>query len=749
MLLICGKAQAELPGMTARDCVAVRYIDGVWMNRQGTRVAYLVRSPNINQNRNDFQIYVKDIADGGVGQGVLLYAGEGISDIAWLGDGTSLSMLLTAQDSKSIVIVNVETKKQEVAADAKGITQYSLNDSGDAVVYVLNDMASGNRPQRARTERELASGYRVSFGEDPYRDMPGSSLYIRRRTADGWSSAIRISIRDPISGQILADIPFLNFLSLSPNGNRMSLRYGAKDVPAEWKQSPWVRSCIQDGSPLQTIMVVYDFDSGKTTLALRTVWPDSSALWARDSKSFLVNAHSPVGSTWEQEDIRDHRISGPDANLFWVNVDTGKVEEIYRRVPDHHEEPLFWGDDGDIVIHASGDRLLRIHHEGETWKQADRVDLPHTREDRFGFLTSSENSIVGIRETVSDAPNLFIYQPGESSVRILTDLNPQLRGLRFAPVEDIHWVTSNGLEMNGLLLKPPDYVEGKRYPLVIQTKGDQGSFTCDSGQNHDPSFAPQPIANAGMLYLIRTVEPGFNYQVEQEREPKGYPGQIGEAVQQMDIWDSAVSALSRRGLVDPSRVGIIGFSRTGWYVDFILTHSPVHYAAATTADNAQYSLSEYWLVSSGTSSVEQMYGGPPFGRTRENWNKYSISFNLDRVHTPLLMEQMGYGQSDENPNLIPLSLACSYEVLTGLTRLHKPVEAYYYPNEVHQPDHPQARLASLQRNVDWYRFWLLGYVDHAAEKKDQYVRWFHLKDLQNEDARTPVDTTPREAVDTR
>jgi hypothetical protein len=302
MLFIRGTCQAELPGITARDCVAVRYIDGVWMNRQGTRVAYLVRSPNIDQNRNDYQIYVKDIAEGGVGQGVLLYAGEGISDIAWLGDGTSLSILLAAQDSKSIVIVNVETKKQEVAAHAEGIMQYSLDDSGDTVVYVVNDMASGNRPQRARTERELASGYRVSFGEDPYRDMPGSSLYIRRRTADGWSSAIRISIRDPISGGSLADIPFLNFLSLSPDGNRVSFRYGAKDVPAGWKQSPWVRSCIEDGSPLQTIMVVYDFHSGKTTLALKTVWPDSKALWARDSKSFLVNAHSPVGSTWEQED---------------------------------------------------------------------------------------------------------------------------------------------------------------------------------------------------------------------------------------------------------------------------------------------------------------------------------------------------------------------------------------------------------------------------------------------------------------
>ncbi|MEI9978380.1 MAG: hypothetical protein WDN23_05165 [Edaphobacter sp.] len=50
--------------------------------------------------------------------------------------------------------------------------------------------------------------------------------------------------------------------------------------------------------------------------------------------------------------------------------------------------------------------------------------------------------------------------------------------------------------------------------------------------------------------------------------------------------------------------------------------------------------------------------------------------------------------------------------------LQKPVELYFYPNEVHQLDHPKARVASLQRNVDWFRFWLQGYVRRNSLLRD-------------------------------
>ena len=50
--------------------------------------------------------------------------------------------------------------------------------------------------------------------------------------------------------------------------------------------------------------------------------------------------------------------------------------------------------------------------------------------------------------------------------------------------------------------------------------------------------------------------------------------------------------------------------------------------------------------------------------------------------------------------------------------------------ESHQPDHPKARLASLQRNVDWYRFWLLGEERSSPEDTDQYKRWESFREIQ-------------------
>jgi hypothetical protein len=58
------------------------------------------------------------------------------------------------------------------------------------------------------------------------------------------------------------------------------------------------------------------------------------------------------------------------------------------------------------------------------------------------------------------------------------------------------------------------------------------------------------------------------------------------------------------------------------------------------------------------------------------------------------------------------------------------VELYFYPNEAHQPDHPLARISSLQRNLDWYRFWLQGYERPNPEEPQQYVRWRELRQLQ-------------------
>ena len=97
------------------------------------------------------------------------------------------------------------------------------------------------------------------------------------------------------------------------------------------------------------------------------------------------------------------------------------------------------------------------------------------------------------------------------------------------------------------------------------------------------------------------------------------------------------------------------------------------------------------------------------------------------------MEEMGYGEKDNDPTRPSNYLAKHLEEYVGLTRLQRPVELYYYPLEQHQMDHPLARIAALQRNTDWHRFWLQGYERPNPEDPDQYKRWEHLRKLRDAD----------------
>lgn len=730
--------------VTPCDCATIKYVSSLSISNAGDRVAYVVKAPDLDRNRNDFSLYVRDIADSRRFAGRIVASGVDISNIQWIDNDSRIAMLAENGGVEHIMIVNVSTEHQEAPINAVGgVNSFSMDASGNTVAYSVPDPTTRDANAPGATPEEIASGYRVRYLEATTGGFETKSLYLRRRNASGqWSEPSPIVIENPFTHARITHLEYARNLSMSPDGKKLFLTFMADGIPDAWKENPWVKS-VAAGLPLLETMVIYDVRTGSTTLAFRTVNSYSIPRWSRDGRSFFINAHSPVGSTWEAEDIRDHRISPRDVNLFEVNADSGEIAEVFRGVPplSYHDGPLFLMTDGDVVLQTEAASVIRLHRFKDAWRAIEHIDVPRKPEDWFQFLASNGKEIMGVHEMVTNPEELFAYAPGADRLRLLTDLNPQLKQVRFASVEKLHWTTPSGLNISGLLFMPPDYVPGKRYPLVIQTKGDSGWFTCDSGANHDPSFAPQPIAAAGMMYLIRSYGNDWDYQNEVAMRPKGYPGGISEAVQAMDIWESAVEMLDQRGMIDPSRVGIIGFSRTGWQVEFALVHSRIHYAAATVADNVQYSLSDYWLIPWASLDNERMYGGPPYGDSLDNWRRYSISFNLERIHTPLLMEEMGYGTHDDVRYSIPAVLAVCYEVAKGLTRLGRPVEMYYYPNEDHQPDHPKARLASLTRNLDWFRFWLQGYEDQDSSKVDQYERWRELRKLYRSDMESESSKT--------
>jgi hypothetical protein len=66
--------------------------------------------------------------------------------------------------------------------------------------------------------------------------------------------------------------------------------------------------------------------------------------------------------------------------------------------------------------------------------------------------------------------------------------------------------------------------------------------------------------------------------------------------------------------------------------------------------------------------------------------------------------------------------------LEAMQHFHVPVDYFIYPNDGHVSERPEHRFMSLQRNLDWFEFWLLNVENEPAAKGDQYAHWRTLRD---------------------
>lgn len=747
--------------VTAEDCVGVKYpfyfdnhnngdYGTIKISPSGDKVAYLVLTPNLSRNFNEYELYVKDLSDTSRRNGRLIASGLSISHIEWTNQGQSIAMLEQVNDRVIAVSVDVSTGKQTPFIEgSQSVVEYEIDVRGDVAIFTLQDAGTD---QKTEPQGDPARGYRQLYQYAQNEVSAKTRLLIIRRNPDGnWSSPTQISFRDPLGSKTISEFATYGYsqhLSLSPDGNYLLIRYFTDRVPPDWETDPYVKQFRTDGAAL-AVTALYDIDSKSAKLALNAGTALTSIpVWSPDGRYFIMGAPSPIGSKWRQDDIASNYAGPKDTNVFRVDVSSGRIEEISRHLAEWEEGPLSVQEDGTVSIRSSQGVVDRYRREGSEWRLSERIKVPSSSSGIYPIVSDGKQ-VVGVYQTSTVPPDLFVYHPGWISIRILTKINAQLDDLTFSKTRTLQWVTGDGIKVTGLLFEPIGYVRGQRYPLVIQTKGLGTSFVCDSGgSSHDPGFAPQPIASGGMFYLGRTKSSNgddLSDVEEAEHNPKNYPGGLGEAAHQMDIWESAIHYLDSEGLIDPKKVGIVGFSRTGWQVEFDLFRSKFRFAAASVEDNVQYSLGEYFLFAKqfGTADADNMYGGPPYGATLQNWLAYSISFNMDKIHTPLLMESMGYGAHDDTPNKVPLTIAVPSEVFVGLNRLSKPVEWYYYPDDVHQPESPVTRLTTIRRNVDWYRFWLQGYERSNPEDAEQYVRWRHLRDLRDADMKA---SKPENAV---
>jgi hypothetical protein len=429
----------------------------------------------------------------------------------------------------------------------------------------------------------------------------------------------------------------------------------------------------------------------------------SEAAWSPDGGSIVVSdVYLPLTAQDPAEQILRK------SHTFLAEIRMPNREII--RISDRDLRLIKWDPrTNTVVCEDRTDSLngkttpsIHFHKNGDRWSQ---VNTPEE--------TSAAQPEIVLEEDLNAPPRIVAVDAATSRKSLLMDLNHQFQDLAFARVEEVSWKSSLGDELKAGLYWPVDYVPGRKYPLVIQTHGWISSRFWIDGP-FATAFAAQPLAGKGFFVLQMSELP--NWRLEETPE---------EAPSAMAAYESAIDYLDGRGFIDRNLVGLIGFSRTCYYVTHMLVFSKYRVAAAVIADGVDMDYFQYFAFSNANSgfaaAFEVQNGGAPFGDALSSWTKRVSAFHMDQVQAPMRIQALGPG-----------SLLGEWNWFSGLLGLGKPVDMVYLPDGTHITTRPWERMVSQQGDVDWFCFWLKGEEDPDPAKAEQYGRWRELRKLQGQ-----------------
>jgi Prolyl oligopeptidase family len=656
-----------------------------------------------------------------------------ITQVRWLADSSGFAFLARAKTGNNELLLADLSKKDlhELSRDGRDVTSFSVRSTQDYVYSVLSPavkeaaVAEASATSLVGTGRLLLdllfpeSASEIADRSDLWAVVNGKRFQVREATTKRGITLYR-------AGQAA--------LALSPDGRFAVTALPMHVIPPEWEalypppmsaSSSRIRAGTQDleanyGAEYLSEYVLIDLIKGKVRqlvpapLAQQVGWNSlPGADWSADGRLVVLSGSYAA----EKPNLIGH-VEGPCVTV--VSVETGRswcLEHIYGQTEAGY--PPDWNLTSKVQFDPGSSRRVSVDqfyltsggfHRASAYEQA--ADGSWKRSNP-ALPTEQSNPVeLSIRQGLNAPPVLIATEVASHISRVVLNPNPQLEGITLGKVSVLRWSDATGHEQVGGLYKPPDYLEGKRYPLVVQTHGFNENEFSASGA-FPTATAAQELAGAGLLVL----------QARGSEGACASPNTPQEAPCEVANYEAAIQLLVSQGMVDPDRVGIVGFSRTCYHVLAALTTSKFRYSAASITDGINVGYFQYIMdvdMPEFGRDFESMIGARPFGKGLQRWLEQSPEFNMEKVTTPLQVVAIGKA-----------SLLSSWEPYAALRYLDKPVDLIVLNDEEHLLTNPAERMVSQGGTVDWFRFWLQDYEDPNPAKAAQYNRWRGLKRLRD------------------
>ena len=647
-------AQGKRP-LAVDDLFKVRDVRDPQRSPDGKWVAYTVTRAIRETDKNDTDVWM--VSWDGRERLPLTSTPDAESRPRWSPDGKYLAFLSSRQEAKSAQVWLLPRGGGEAAklTDVKGgVSDYAWSPDSRRLVLVVSDPDPRTQdPPDAPKDGPARIPKPIVLDRYYFKSDSGGYLRGERNHLYLFDVAAK-------TAEILTPGTFDETApAWSPDGSRIAFirRHGDGDV---------------DKAPNADVFVIAARSGAAATRLTSTAVPESGAV-----------SFSPDGR-WIAYQVGDEpKYFAYSQSKLAVIPAHGGAARVLTESLDRSVNGAVWSADASSLLFTVVDD--RTQYIGRVAVAGGRIDRLTAGPRVVNSLSrANDHAVAALASTASTLPEVFAVEGGR--LRKLTGHNDDLLdGVILGSTEDFTSISKDGTEVHGVLVTPPTFTRGRRYPALLRIHGGP-----NSQDEHSFHFERELFAATG--YVVLAV----NYRGSSGRG-REYQRAIVADWGNREVVDllGAMDHLEKQGFVDPDRLGIGGWSYGGILTNYTIA-SDARFKAATSGAASSNQISMY-----GTDQYVQQYEheiGPPW-KAQDLWVKLSYPFfHADRIRTPTLFL---CGEKDFNVPLVG-----SEQMYQALRSLGVATELVIYPDQRHAIMTPSYRIDRLERYLNWYAKYL-------------------------------------------
>jgi dipeptidyl aminopeptidase/acylaminoacyl peptidase len=646
------------------ELLTLQTIGAVQISPDGKWVAYTVGYGDFKPDAFVNQIWLAEVNSGRTFQ---VTRGDKSSNTPrWSPDGTWLTFLSNRVEDKNQIFAisplggeSIQLTKSETA-----INNFAWSEDGRSIAYLATEPA----PPVTKERKDYFGDFEVVRKEYNFSHI--------------WTLSVSEAFNAPVVGkqQTKKKDFSVDSMSWSPDGSKIVF-------------SATINPDLIQGVTADIYVLNLADDSVRKIVS--QPGPDNGPRWSPDGKQIVfASAMGRVPSF------------ATNTRLAIVSAEGGTPKSISDSF-DENTGLVDWKPDG-IYFNALQKTAAHLYRLDPSSEAVVRISQP---DDLFagGFSLSKDAQQIAFTASSPTTLNeVFVTGAGKFEPRVLTKMTEQTKNLTLGTRELITWKSTDGTNIEGVLIKPADFDPSKKYPLLCIIHGGPTGVDRPLLLSPDTRTYPADIwAARGALVLKVNYRGSAGYGEKFRRLNVRNLG-VGDA------WDviSGVDNLIAKGWVDRSKVACMGWSQGGYISAFLTASSDRFVAISVGAGISDWAT--YYYNTDITPFTINYLGDNPINDPAIYQKTSPVSY-IKKARTPTLIQ---HGELDRR-----VPIANAYQLRQALEDRGVKVEMIVYKGFGHGITKPKAQRAVMQHNLGWFNHYVFNdplpdFASPALPKKE-------------------------------